>query len=211
VEKHVKERLVGAAVLAAAAIILVPEMLSGPGGARQKTSVRGEAAVTSDATADMKSEAASGSLKTYSIDLNQNASRQPAASATPSEPTPEPMEAMSATQPEAAKEPVTTPTVETAPEKKPDTKKSIVAGVPSSPAEKSVLSVRRRKRNRQYGALDRASRKFFRSDQSRGCGAGTGQARLQSLCPAGNDRRQNLVSSASGLGGRARCGGNHFG
>jgi DedD protein len=56
VEKHVKERLVGAAVLMAAAIILIPEMLSGP-----------------DRHADdpERRAAEEGVLKTYTIDLNQ--------------------------------------------------------------------------------------------------------------------------------------------
>jgi DedD protein len=56
VEKHVRERLVGAAVLMAAAIILVPEMLSGP-----------------DRRADESGQRTAGEtpLKTYTIDLNQ--------------------------------------------------------------------------------------------------------------------------------------------
>jgi DedD protein len=54
VERRVKERLVGAAVLMAAAIILIPEMLSGP--------------------RDKKPPAVqqSGPLKTYTIDLNRS-------------------------------------------------------------------------------------------------------------------------------------------
>jgi DedD protein len=56
VEKHVKERLVGAAVLMAAAIILIPEMLSGP-----------------DRNADepQRRTGAESTLKTYTIDLSQ--------------------------------------------------------------------------------------------------------------------------------------------
>jgi DedD protein len=54
VERHVKERLVGAAVLMAAAIILIPEMLSGP-----------EREATPAATAPGRDAA----LKTYTIDL----------------------------------------------------------------------------------------------------------------------------------------------
>jgi DedD protein len=53
VERHVKERLVGAAVLMAAAIILIPEMLSGPD--RKDT----------EGPANRES-----SIKTYTIDLN---------------------------------------------------------------------------------------------------------------------------------------------
>ena len=59
VERPVKERLVGAAVLMAAAIILIPEMLSGPdreSPAKQaQTGARGE-----------------GGVKTYTIDLSQS-------------------------------------------------------------------------------------------------------------------------------------------
>jgi DedD protein len=58
VERQVKERLVGAAVLVAAAIILIPEMLSGPKReARPSTSPQ---------------TSADGSLKTYTIDLNRS-------------------------------------------------------------------------------------------------------------------------------------------
>jgi DedD protein len=57
VERHVKERLIGAAVLMAAAIILIPEMLSGP----------------RDVPPKSESATASGEapLKTYTIDLTQ--------------------------------------------------------------------------------------------------------------------------------------------
>lgn len=54
-DRHFKERLVGAAVLVAAANILIPEMLSGP---REPSNVQ----------ADDKS-ANDGALKTYTIDL----------------------------------------------------------------------------------------------------------------------------------------------
>src|SRR5688572_5172504 len=57
VERRVQERLVGAAVLMAAAIILIPEMLSGPR--------RGERAVTGQPSSDAP-------LKTYTIDLNRS-------------------------------------------------------------------------------------------------------------------------------------------
>lgn len=56
-ERHVKERLVGAAVLMAAAIILIPEMLSGPG---------------RDASKPVAARAADEpAVKTYTIDLNR--------------------------------------------------------------------------------------------------------------------------------------------
>ena len=56
-ERHVKERLVGAAVLMAAAIILIPEMLSGPDRATRAPAQR---------------PSREGSLKTYTIDLQQS-------------------------------------------------------------------------------------------------------------------------------------------
>jgi len=58
VERHVKERLIGAVVLVAAAVILIPEMLAGPD--------RPEA--------QPQSQTASGSLKTYTIDLSRPSS-----------------------------------------------------------------------------------------------------------------------------------------
>jgi DedD protein len=81
VERHVKERLIGAAVLVAAAIILIPEMLSGtqpaptPG---QQTltlpsagSTPGQAA-TADAVQGTRGTAP---LKTYTIDLSRTPSQ----------------------------------------------------------------------------------------------------------------------------------------
>ncbi|HKQ11824.1 MAG TPA: SPOR domain-containing protein [Steroidobacteraceae bacterium] len=62
-ERKVKERLVGAAVLMAAAIILIPEMLSGPD--------RGPHA---EQSAQSRSDAP---IKTYTIDLSQSPSAQP--------------------------------------------------------------------------------------------------------------------------------------
>jgi DedD protein len=63
VERKVKERLVGAAVLMAAAIILIPEMLSGPD--------RGSHA---EQPVQSRSDAP---IKTYTIDLSQSPSAQP--------------------------------------------------------------------------------------------------------------------------------------
>lgn len=56
-ERHVKERLIGAALLVAAAVILIPEMLAGSGrdGARETPPAAGNAP-----------------LKTYTIDLNRS-------------------------------------------------------------------------------------------------------------------------------------------
>lgn len=63
-ERIVKERLVGAAVLMAAAIILIPEMLSGPD--------RGSRA---EPAAQSRSDAP---IKTYTIDLSRSPGTQPA-------------------------------------------------------------------------------------------------------------------------------------
>lgn len=62
-ERIVKERLVGAAVLMAAAVILVPEMLSGP-----------DRDSESEPAAQARSDAP---IKTYTIDLSQSPSAQP--------------------------------------------------------------------------------------------------------------------------------------
>jgi DedD protein len=64
VERPVKERLIGAAVLMAAAIILIPEMLSGP---------------SRDSAEKQAQTAAAGksAIKTYTIDLNQSPGAQP--------------------------------------------------------------------------------------------------------------------------------------
>ena len=66
VERHVKERLVGAAVLIAAAIILIPEMLSGP-----DRDARSEATGPSGAGGETP-------LKTYTIDLTKSPATQAA-------------------------------------------------------------------------------------------------------------------------------------
>jgi DedD protein len=63
VERIVKERLVGAAVLMAAAIILIPEMLSGPDRDSEQ-----------EPAAQARSDAP---IKTYTIDLSQSPSAQP--------------------------------------------------------------------------------------------------------------------------------------
>ena len=62
-ERIVKERLVGAAVLMAAAVILIPEMLSGP---------------DRDSRAEPPAQSRSDApIKTYTIDLSQSPSAQP--------------------------------------------------------------------------------------------------------------------------------------
>jgi DedD protein len=68
VERPVKERLIGAAVLMAAAIILIPEMLSGP----DRDSAEKAAQTASDG--EGSGEAA---IKTYTIDLNKAPGSQP--------------------------------------------------------------------------------------------------------------------------------------
>jgi DedD protein len=65
VERKVKERLVGAAVLMAAAVILIPEMLSGPD---RKSQAEPAAQARNDAP-----------IKTYTIDLSHSSSEQPPA------------------------------------------------------------------------------------------------------------------------------------
>jgi len=74
VERHVKERLIGAAVLAAAGIILIPEMLSGtkPAPGSSQSAITLPAGPASDGTAGT-AQATSGEapLKTYTIDLSR--------------------------------------------------------------------------------------------------------------------------------------------
>jgi DedD protein len=104
VERVVKERLVGAAVLMAAAIILIPEMLSGPD--RESHPADGAAAAPrSDAP-----------IKTYTIDLSQSPGAQGAPAAVDNRaPPPEVPAAQPAAQqpaagaqakPESAQEPI---------------------------------------------------------------------------------------------------------
>jgi DedD protein len=69
VERPVKERLIGAAVLMAAAIILIPEMLSGPG--------RDSADKQATQPADNGEGSGESAIKTYTIDLNQPPGSQP--------------------------------------------------------------------------------------------------------------------------------------
>nr|WP_298721554.1 SPOR domain-containing protein [uncultured Steroidobacter sp.] len=66
-ERPVKERLIGAAVLMAAAVILIPEMLSGP----SRDSAEKQAQ-----TADAKGSG-EPAIKTYTIDLSQSPGLQP--------------------------------------------------------------------------------------------------------------------------------------
>lgn len=115
-ERIVKERLVGAAVLMAAAVILIPEMLSGPD--------RGPHA---EPAAQSRSDAP---IKTYTIDLSHSPGTQPAsavvdnrapppeeppAAQPPSQPSPEPQPAAS----DQAKPEVPQQSVATAPPPEP--------------------------------------------------------------------------------------------
>jgi DedD protein len=135
VDTHLKERLVGAAVLVAVAVILIPEMLSGP----------------SDRKADGTSERAveEGGVRTYTIDLGArarsgaNEAVQPAeavapaveeTSAPPPEIVPEASAPVAATVPE--RQPVAgAPTVVTAPEPRAEARSAAIAKVPETSAQ----------------------------------------------------------------------------
>jgi DedD protein len=136
VERPVKERLVGAAVLMAAAVILIPEMLSGPD--REPEA----------ADAQAKPARNDAPIKTYTIDLSQSPGSQTTAGivenrAPPPEQMPVPQPAaeqpVTTTQvkPESAPEP-TPPVVEpptavaAAPERTPSRPLASAAGAPTS-------------------------------------------------------------------------------
>jgi DedD protein len=105
VERHVKERLIGAAVLVAAAVILIPEMLSGRGDASGDKPVAATPA------------AGETPLKTYTIDLNRSATQSatPAPeSLTTSAPPPE-----TAPPPESVAEAASAPHTQAIPESEP--------------------------------------------------------------------------------------------
>lgn len=109
VDSHLKERLVGAAVLVAAAVILIPEMLSGP--AEQDTAVVGAERVVAE-----------GGVKTYTIDLGNRARSGADDSSEPDEP------AAGAVVEAAAPPPEASPAA--------DTDKPAAARVASSPPPK---------------------------------------------------------------------------
>ncbi len=87
-DTHLKERLVGAAVLVAAAVILVPEMLSGPG-------------ETASPVADADLSVPDAGVRTFTIDL---ANRGQASAPLPEEPVAEVIETL-APPPEVVEEP----------------------------------------------------------------------------------------------------------
>jgi DedD protein len=92
VERIVKERLVGAAVLMAAAIILIPEMLSGP-----------DRESRADTPAQSRNDAP---IKTYTIDLSQSPSAQPAPAVVDNRaPPPEEQTATQPAQPSSGSQP----------------------------------------------------------------------------------------------------------
>jgi DedD protein len=75
VERPVKERLVGAAVLMAAAIILIPEMLSGPdkgAAANPGTNAARSASAKAGGDGEVVAGRSGAPIKTYTIDLNQS-------------------------------------------------------------------------------------------------------------------------------------------
>jgi DedD protein len=126
VDRHLKERLIGAAVLLALAWIFIPEMLSSPA---SRSASETATAVTADGSA----------IKTYTIDLRQREQADPHAAAMPPPelPMPEapaaepskpqvvepPAAPVAASEPKPAPEPVVdVPKPEAKPESKPESK-----------------------------------------------------------------------------------------
>jgi DedD protein len=123
VDTHLKERLVGAAVLVAVAVILIPEMLSGPS-ERKAEANGGERA------------AEEGGVRTYTIDLGDRArsgANEAAPPAAAVEETPAPL-------PEFAPE-ASVPVAATAPEPAPTPSPPAVAAVPEPRAEEPPVTV----------------------------------------------------------------------
>jgi DedD protein len=75
VDRHLKERMIGAIVLVAAAIILIPEMLSGPRSPAVASPTESSLSPASGSSAD------GGKFKTYTIDLARAATSSAAAEA----------------------------------------------------------------------------------------------------------------------------------
>lgn len=121
-ERIVKERLVGAAVLMAAAIILIPEMLSGP-----DRGSRAEPAAQSHTDAP---------IKTYTIDLSQSPSAQPAPAAVDNR-APPPEEAPAAPQPSVQP---STPQPGASDQVKPEVSQQSVATTATTPPPAPVRS-----------------------------------------------------------------------
>jgi DedD protein len=140
VERHVKERLVGAAVLMAAAVILIPEMLSGP--RERATEPEGEKTT---------------SFKTVTIDLNRSPGSQPVAEPTLVAETAPPPEEVAAHQEIPSAQPLVSQSTAAqnpppAPQASPETKReeavpqpaavSRVAEAPSRPQSPSANQVK---------------------------------------------------------------------
>lgn len=117
-ERHVKERLVGAAVLVAAAVILIPEMLSGP----DRSPERAASQLPGDTP-----------LKTYTIDLSRSPAQQ--SQEAPDSPVP----STAAPPPEIIPEPETTAPREQSPQANPDSE--VVPPQTVQPAEASPPQV----------------------------------------------------------------------
>jgi DedD protein len=121
VERIVKERLVGAAVLMAAAIILIPEMLGGPD--------RGSRA---EPAAQSRNDAP---IKTYTIDLSHAPGTQPAPAAVENRAPPpeEPLTAQPPSQPSPGSQPAASD------QAKPEVSQQSVATAPPPEPARSEL------------------------------------------------------------------------
>jgi len=119
VERPVKERLIGAAVLMAAAIILIPEMLSGPG--RDSADKQAQTAASADGTGD-------ASIKTYTIDLSQSPGSQPPTVTEQTDNRAPPPEETLPETPAPAEQP--SPATQVSPESQPVTSPAVVAETP---------------------------------------------------------------------------------
>ncbi|MET0657044.1 MAG: hypothetical protein ABW110_02660, partial [Steroidobacteraceae bacterium] len=140
-ERQVKERLIGAAVLVAIAVILIPELLSGPSTEHKPTA----------ATTTRNEQG----IKTYQFDLNQPRSSgqftSPTTAPPPEQPIPQPEpdkesdakpapEVTASSPPTAAPEPereVTPPPAEELPRPAPQQEKPPAASPPPAPASRS--------------------------------------------------------------------------
>jgi DedD protein len=128
VDTHLKERLVGAAVLVAVAVILIPEMLSGPSG-------RDAAPAGAARTAE------EGGVRTYTIDLGERA-RSGANEPVPSEAgTTAAIEETPAPPPEDEQQP-SVPVVAPAATESVANVPVVVASTEPTPAERPVAAVK---------------------------------------------------------------------
>jgi DedD protein len=119
VETRLKERLVGAAVLVAAAFILIPEMLSGPH--------------PQDAPAAAQTD---GAVRSFSIDLSKSPAHPDTINAIPAAGEthqPDPNQAPPPEMPATTAAPAATETTATPP---PEVKSEIIDNTPAPPAEK---------------------------------------------------------------------------